>query len=505
MNTKAATTSYVQETRSLLSSSGPLAWLTTLDHKRLGVMYLVASLLALLAATVLGVGLRRDVGASAVFGLLFLVPSLTATLGNFVLPLQLGQKEAALPRVSLAGFWLYVLAAGLVVAGLVASEGKTGPAGLLPIGGVLVLGLSVTLNALNLLATTARAAFGGAPASRVTLFAWGLCATSIAELLGFVAVGGLLALVPVAHLGFVSQDFAARVLARPWTELAPSGTLLLVPAVGVVGDVLAAFAGRKRLAGYGVAATSLTILAWVGLVEWIFPILGDSGSPVKAGFATTVVAGALGVLLLCYVATLYRGRIAVEAPLLWALGCLFQLTLGVPAALLLGVPPTSVYFQGTLFEGGYRHGILAGAAGMGFVAGVFYFWPKITGRLPNERLAGLGFALVFVGLQLAFLSDSVRGLSPESLWLESASLYGSWVLAVGGVATVAALVASLRSGTPSNANPWGAAGLEWEAASPPPLENLTHDPGVDARQSRGESQRLAEPKIATQDRTRAEG
>ena len=492
MNTQTESKSYLSETRALVSA-GPLAWLTTLDHKRLGVSYLVVTLLAVVAAGVSSVALHRDLAASTLFAFLFLVPSITAALGTFVLPIQLGQKSAALPRVSLAGFGLHVVGAVVIALGLVVTEGgKPAPSGLLPIvGGALVLSLGMTLTSVNILATTAKAAFGGAPDSRITLFAWSLCATSIATILGFLALVGRVTIVGLAEIhlpqgfspyyGFVPQDVVAHVLAHPWANLAPFGTLVLVPAIGVVSDVFVAFTGRKRLVGYAFVATSMAVLAFLGLLEWVAPILGvgDTDSPLKVGFATSVAALALVVVVLSWVMTLRGGRIVVAAPLVWALGCLFQLTIGGPAAVILGVPASGAYLHDTIFEVGYHH-VLTGGATLGFVAGLSYFWPKITGRRYDGRLSLVAFVLVFVGLQMAFLTELLRGLSPESTGLESASTYGAWVLAAGGAAALLVFLASLRSPATAGDNPWGAAGgLEWTTPSPPPLDNFLRDPDAD--------------------------
>ena len=477
MNPHAAPASYLDATRSVLFARGPLAWLTTLDHKRLGVMYLVVIGVALVAAAVARLALQNEPAATTVAAFLFLVPAVPAVLGTFFLPLQLGQHSAALPRVSLAGFWLFVLGAIGIAAALATADG--GKVGLVPrVAVALVLGASAFLAGANVIATTARAVVHGVPASRITLFAWSLCASSIALIVGFVALVGLATLVVLAHAHVpflvVSHDVEARILAHPWTYLAPCGTLALAPALGLVTDVFAAFAGR-RPAGYGFVATALTALAWLGLVEWAFPIL-ESTSMLKVSFSTALLSGALAIVVVCWVATLHGGRIVLSTPLFWALGCLFQLAIGAPAGMLLGIAPTSAWLQGTLFEAGYRSYALSGGIVLGFGAGLHYFWPKITGRQFDERLARPTFALVFVGLQMTFLSQMVEGLFPD-IALGTVSSYGMVVLAAGGVASLLVLAVSLRLGARAPSNPWGAQGFEWTVASPPPLDNFVLEAG----------------------------
>ncbi len=485
MNAHREPPSYLEDTRSILSSPRALAWLTTLDHKRLGVLYLVASSLAMMAAGVLRLGLHQDLASSTVVAFLFLVPSLPATLGNFLLPLQLGQSRAALPRVSLAGFWLYVVGAAIILAGIgVTHGGNAVEAGALPmVVGALVLGLSASVNSINLLATFGKGLARRIPSSRFTLFAWSLCATSVANILGTVVLFGVLLLLGLGGLhlfpGFLPLDIRARLLANPWAYLCPASTLMLVPAVGLASDILATFA-RRSLAGSGLVATSFTALAFLTLVAWGFPLLGGGDSNHEAamqfGLATSLLSVPLAVVVICWVATLQGGRISLDAPMLWALGFVVQLSVGGLAGLLLGVPPSSIYLHGTNFEVGYRDYLLTGGASMGFLAGVYYAWPKLTGKLYDARVAKLAFLLVFVGVQVTFLSEMVSGELADVRVLAELPRYGSWVLALGVLVTVLNLTISFRSAVQCPRNPWGAIGLEWTTTSPPPLDNFLEDP-----------------------------
>jgi cytochrome c oxidase subunit 1 len=490
MNEASAPPSYLQETRALVSSPAPLAWLTTLDPKRIGVLYLLVSGLALVAAEVLSTVARNDLAASTVLALLFLTPSLPAALGTFFLPLQLGQKSCALPHVSLLGFWLYVLGAASVLFGIVATHGAhVEAAGLTPMfGGALLLSLSAILSSINLLATAGVAIFRGVPASRVTLFAWSICATSLAQILGGVALFSVLPVFGLAHLGasaaLLASDFQGRVLAHPWADLSVAGTLMLVPAIGITSDILATFSG-KRPAGFALAATSLTALAWLGLVTWAFPLFigGDDFSEVKLAFTTALLTIPLAVVAFTWLATLRGGRISLAVPMLWALGCLFQVVVAAPAGLLLGLLPTAAYLRDTPFDVGYRQYVFAGLPILGFLAGVHYFWPKITGRLYDGRLAGVAFALVFLGVQVMGLSQMAEGLVPSAAAFAAVSSYGGYALAAGLVATLLVLVVSLFRGAHAPANPWDARGLEWSVASPPPLVNFVRAPADGAEQA----------------------
>jgi cytochrome c oxidase subunit 1 len=481
MNASPKPPSYLAETRAIVSSPAPLAWLTTLDHKRLGVLHLVVSGLALVAAQVLSVA-RQGLAASTVFAFLFLTPSLAAALGTFFLPLQLGQKTSALPRVSLAGFWLSVLGAGGVIAGLVATGGgKPEAAGLAPmLAGAVVVSLGAALSAIDLLATTGWAVFRGLSASRLPLFAWSVCATSLAQILAAAGLLGVVAVLGLARIGLplaaAATDFEARLLAHPWADLAAASTLMIVPAVGITSDIVATFAG-KRPATFGFAATNVSALAWLGLVVWASPIfVSDDDAGVKVGFTLALVTIPLATLVLTWLATLYRGSISLAAPMLWALGCLFQVSLAAPASLLLGLPPTGAYLHGTLFEVGYRQYLFTGVPLLGFFGGLSFFWPKITGKLYDERLARIAFALVFLGLQVTYVPQMAQGLLPASSGLDVVSTFGSYGLAAGTLGMLLVFAISLLRGAPAPDNPWAASGLEWSVASPPPLVNFIGEP-----------------------------
>ncbi|MEI8256412.1 MAG: cbb3-type cytochrome c oxidase subunit I, partial [Deltaproteobacteria bacterium] len=432
----------------LTASSGVKSWLLTLDHKRIGVMYLIAVIMAFAAGGVFALLLRLELfspgrtimgpetynrmftlhGAIMVF--LFIIPSIPAALGNFFVPIMLGAKDVAFPRLNLLSFYIYLLGSAFALFSIVAGAVDTGWTFYTPyaietsasvvsmVMGAFILGFSSILTGLNFIVTVHKLRAPGLTWKRLPLFVWGMYATAIIQVLATPVLAItllLLAMERVLGLGI----FDPRLGGDPvlfqhffWFYSHPAVYIMIVPGMAVVSELFATFS-RRAIFGYFAIAMSSLGLALLGFLVWghhMF-VSGQSEFSTMAFSALTfLVAIPSGVKVFNWTATLYKGSIALTTPMLYALSFLVLFTIGGLPGLFLGTLSTDVHLHDTYFVVAHFHYVMMGGTVMGFLGGVWYWWPKMTGKMLDERLGKLHFWLLFIGFQVTFLIQHWLGV-----------------------------------------------------------------------------------------------
>jgi cytochrome c oxidase subunit 1 len=507
----------------LKHGKGILSWLFTLDHKRIGVMYLIAILASFFLGGVFAMLVRTELftpeqtimtadtynkmftlhGAVMIF--LFIIPGIPATLGNFVLPLMLGAKDVALPRLNLASFWLWMTGAVFSVVSIVVGAVDTGWTFYTPYStttgtavismtlGVFILGFSSIFTGLNFIVTIHKMRPEGMTWFRMPLFLWGIYSTAIIQVLATPVLGiTLLLLVAERVLGVGIFDPALGgdpVLYQHffWFYSHPAVYIMILPAMAIMSELISTFSG-KHIFGYRFIAWSSVAIALLSFLVWGHHMFtsGQSGLTNMIFSALTFsVAIPSAVKVFNWLATMYRGSIRLAAPMLYALSFLFLFAIGGLTGLFLGALATDIHLHDTYFIVAHFHYVMFGGTVIAFLGGLHYWWPKMFGRMYSERWAQVSAFLIFVGFNLAFFTQFVMGSHgmPRRYYnyldrfttYHQASTVGSYILALGFVIMAGYLLHSLYRGEKAPANPWGAATLEWETSSPPPYYNFAHD------------------------------
>jgi len=510
----------------LTVTKGVWSWLATLDHKRIGIMYLVLVLLAFLTGGVFALLVRIELftrgqtivdaetynrmftlhGVVMVF--LFIIPSIPAALGNFILPIQLGAKDVAFPRLNLMSLYIYAFGACFALYSMVSGAVDTGwtfytpystttHSAVIPmILGAFIMGFSSILTGVNFLATVHKMRAPGLTWTRLPLFIWALYATSIIQILATPVLAiTLLLLTAERTLGI--GIFDPKLGGDPvlfqhffWFYSHPAVYIMIVPGMGIVNELLSTFSHRA-IYGYMFVAMSSLALAVLGFLVWghhLF-VSGESEYAMMVFSALTfLVAIPSGVKVFSWVATLYKGSISLQSPMLYALAFIFQFTIGGLTGVFLGMLAIDVHLHDTYFVVAHFHYVMVGGTVFAFVGGLHYWWPKITGKLYNETMAKVAFFLVFIGFNVTFGTQFIMGSRgmprryydylPEFEIFHQISTVGSWVIGLGFLVALACFVQSLISGKKSPRNPWNSAALEWQTATPPPLANFVKVPVI---------------------------
>jgi len=510
----------------LKAGRGIWSWMTTLDHKRIGVMYLVAVILAFFMGGMFALLIRLELltpgrtimGAAtynrvftlhgAIMVFLFIIPSIPAALGNFILPIMLGAKDVAFPRLNLMSFYVYVVGAVFCLFSIVSGAIDTGWTFYTPYSttssssvvsmtlGVFILGFSSILTGLNFIVTIHKLRAPGMHWRRLPLFIWGMYATSIMQVLATPVLAitlALLAMEKLLGLGIFDASLGGDpVLFQHffWFYSHPAVYIMIVPGMAVVSELFATFS-RRAVFGYFAIAMSSLGLALLGFLVWGHHMFTSGQSE----FATMVFSGLTmlvaipsGVKTFNWTATLYKGSIWLTTPMLYALAFLVQFAIGGLTGLFLGVLSIDIHLHDTYFVVAHFHYVMMGGTVMGFVGGLLYWWPKITGKLYNETAAKVSFGFVFAGFNAVFIAQFIMGSRgmprryydyvPEFRPYHAFSTYGSWILAVGFFILAGVLIQSLRKGAKAPPNPWGSAGFEWNTASPPIFSNFAETPVI---------------------------
>ena len=511
----------------LNASYGIKSWLLTTDHKRIGLLYLASItfmfLLGGMAAVVMRLHLVEPQGALvepetynklfSIHGIImvffFLVPSIPATLGNFLIPMMIGARDVAFPKLNLLSWYLFITGALFALFGIVSGGVDTGwtfyppysslysQTHVVPIAlGVFIAGFSSILTGLNFIVTIHKMRAPGMTWFRMPLFIWAMYATSIIFVLGTPVIAitiFLLGLERLLHVGIFDPAIGGDPLLFQhmfWFYSHPAVYIMILPSMGVVSELITAHS-RKRIFGYSFVAFSSLSIAVISFVVWGHHMF-VTGQSIYAGLVFSVlsflVAIPSAVKVFNWAATLYKGSISYQAPMLYALGFIGLFTMGGLTGLFLASLATDVHLNGTYFIVAHFHYIMVGGALMGYLGGIHFWWPKMTGRLYPDYWARFAALVIFVGFNLTFFPQFVLGYlgmprryavyPAEFQVLNVMSSAGASVLAIGYVIPLIYLTWSMRYGPPAGPNPWRAKGLEWTTPSPPPTENFLVPPVV---------------------------
>jgi cytochrome c oxidase subunit 1 len=510
----------------LNATRGIKSWLTTVDHKRIGLMYLASVIFFFFVGGMLALGLRLELltpaktfieadtynkiftlhGAVMVF--LFIIPSIPAALGNMFLPMMVGAKDVAFPRLNLASFYIYIIGATFTLYSIAVNgidtgwtfytpySTRTGTAVIAMTFGVFIMGFSSILTGLNFIVTLHKLRAPGLTWSKMPLFNWALYATSIIQVLATPVLAITLALLIMERLLGIGI-FDAALGGDPvlfqhffWFYSHPAVYIMIVPAFGIVSELIAVFS-KRRLFGYWFIALSSMAIALVGFLVWghhMFVSGQSTLSSVVFSFITFFVGIPTGIKIFNWLATMYKGSIDLKTPMIYALIFLFQFTIGGLTGVMVGALSVDVHLHDTYYVVAHFHYVMMGGTVFAFLGGLHYWWPKITGKLYNEMLAKVAAAILFIGFNATFLPQFVLGSQgmPRRYYnyveqfttLHQFSTVGSWILGLGFILVAIYLVQSLRSKTKAPSNPWNARTLEWMSSSPPVTENFSYTPVV---------------------------
>ena len=510
----------------LTHETGWKSWAYTLDHKRIGLMYLAVTTLAFLAGGIFALLVRLELafpgetimgpdaynksftlhGAIMVF--LFIIPSIPGALGNFFLPLMLGAKDVAFPRLNLMSFYIYMLGAGFLLYSIVTGAVDTGWTFYTPYStstqasvmsttmGVFILGFSSILTGVNFVTTIHTMRAPGLHWRRLPLFVWGTYATSVIQVLATPVLAVTLLLLTMEKafsLGIFDPKFGGDpVLFQHffWFYSHPAVYIMILPGMAVVNELIATFS-RRAIFGYMFVAMSSVSLALLGFLVWghhMFVAGMSEYSTMVFSALTFLVAIPSGVKVFNWTATLYKGSISFESPMLWALAFLFLFTIGGLTGLSLGTLNVDVHLHDTYFVVAHFHYVMVGGTVMGFLGGLHYWWPKMTGKLYNEPAAKAAWAFVFVGFNITFISQFIMGSQgmPRRYWdylerfrpMHGFSSIGAMILGIGFIIMATNFIMSLVKGAKAPRNPWGSAGYEWNTTTPPHPHNFVDTPVI---------------------------
>jgi len=503
------------------------SWFLTTDHKRIAVLFMISVTLYFFVGGAAAVLIRlelltpnSDVVISETYNKLFtlhgvvmifffLIPSIPAVLGNFLLPLMIGARDLAFPRLNLASWYIFMAGGALAIAAIVGGGADTGWTFYTPYSstysntnvvlmalGAFIAGFSSILTGLNFIVTTHTMRAPGLTWFRLPLFVWAMYATSIIIVLGTPVVAVTLLLVALER-GLGIGIFDPKLGGDPllfqhlfWFYSHPAVYIMVLPSMGVISEIITCFA-RNRIFGYKFIAFSSLAIAVLGFLVWGHHMF-VSGQSIYAGmvfsFLSMFVAVPSAVKVFNWTATLYKGSVSLETPMLYALGFIGLFTLGGLTGLFLATLAVDVHVHDTYFVVAHFHYIMVGGAVMGYLGGLHFWWPKITGRLYPEWWGRLSAGIIFIGFNLTFFPQFVLGYlgMPRRVHeyvdnfqvLNVMSTAGASILGVGYLIPLIYLLWSLRYGKLAGDNPWHATGLEWQTPSPPTTFNFPKTPVV---------------------------
>ncbi|MCB1007836.1 MAG: cytochrome c oxidase subunit I [Acidobacteria bacterium] len=525
MSTEAAAP---QRTNYLNATTGLKSWLLTLDHKRIAILYLLGVSAFFLLGGVFALLIRLELITPAgdlvqpdtynrlftahgvVMIFFFLIPAIPGVLGNFLIPIMIGTKDLAFPRLNLLSWYLYMAGGLMALSGLLIGGVDTGwtfytpysstytMTAVIPVGlGVFVNGFSGILTGLNFMVTIHRMRAPGMTWFRLPLFVWSHYATSLIQVLGTPVLAITLVLL-VLERGFHIGVFDPTRGGDPvffqhlfWFYSHPAVYIMILPSMAVISELIAAFA-RKRVFGYHAVAFASIGIAVLGFLVWGHHMF-VSGQSVYAGtvfsLLTMLVAIPSAIKVFNWSFTLYQGSVSLQTPMLYALGFIGLFTIGGLTGVFLGTLGFDVHVHDTYFVVAHFHYVMVGGTIMGFLGGLHFWWPKMTGKLYSEFWGKISALLVFVGFNLTFFPQFLLGYMgmprryhayPEE-WqvLNVLSTAGASVLGLGFILPTIYFLWSLAKGKQAGKNPWGARGLEWETDSPPPTFNFDEQPVMD--------------------------
>ena len=439
----------------------------------------------------------------------FLIPAVPTVLGNFVLPMMLGAKDVAFPKLNLMSWYVFCAGAITTLTAILVGGVDSGwtfyppfttrssftyivPAAI----GIIISGFSTIMTGLNFVVTTHTLRAPGMTWGRLPLFVWSLYATSLIMLLATPVLAAALALIVVERtvgIGIFDPSLGGDPLLFQhlfWFYSHPAVYIMILPGMGIISEIVTCFS-RKNIFGYKFIAAASIGIALFGFLVWghhMFVAGQSLYASMLFSALSYVVAVPSAIKVFNWTATMYRGSIAFEAPMLYAIGFIFLFTIGGLSGLFLAALAVDQHVHDTYFIIAHFHFIMVGGMVSAYFAGLHYWWPKITGRMYSRNWSRLAALLIFAGFFLTFMPQFILGYlgmprryhhyPPEFQTLNVLSTAGASILGVGYLLPFAYLFHSMRWGNPAGPNPWRATGLEWQTASPPPKHNFVATPVV---------------------------
>ncbi len=500
------------------------SWLNTRDHKRIGVMFFVLNAAALAVGGVFALAMRTELltpralfmtsmtynrlftlhGVIMVW--LFMIPSIPSAFGNFMLPLMIGARDVAFPRLNLASVYIYVVGAIVTVVGLIAGATDTGwtfyvpysvkdATAILPVLlGVFIIGWSTILTGLNFIVTVHKMRAEGLRWMKMPLFVWTIYGTSLIQVLATPVLAMTLLIIGVDHWFdwgvFDPTRGGDPVLYQHlfWFYSHPAVYIMVLPAMGVISECVSTFS-RKNPLSYEAIVWSTVGIALVGFLSWGHHLFTAGISMFDAGafgLMSMFVAIFSAIKVFTWTGTLYRGSISLKTPLLYVFAFLFLFVFGGMTGVAVATTSLDLHWQDTYFVVAHFHFIMVGGTITAYLAAIHYWFPKVTGRMYPERLGLLSALVVFFGFLVTFVPQFLLGNEgmprryhnyPAAFQpLHIVSTCGAYMLASGLLLTLGYLGWALRYGERASRNPWGSAGFEWRTPSPPPAHNYEVPP-----------------------------
>ena len=509
----------------LNATSGIWSWMFTIDHKRIGVMYTVGTIAAMMLGGVFALLVRLNLwvpdgvfdndtynqfftlhGAIMVF--LFVIPGIPGALGNFVLPLMLGAKDVAFPKINLLSLWLWAIGALFFVAVLVTGGIDTGWTFYTPYSvtndnsmifavlGAFVLGFSSIFTGLNFIVTVHRMRPKGMGWFNMPLFVWGMYSTAVIQVLATPVLGItllMLAVEKMAGLGIFDPALGGDAVLFQhffWFYSHPAVYIMILPAMAIISELMATFS-RKKVFGYILVAYSSIAIAAFGFLVWGHHMF-TSGQSAWAGLVFSTLTFSISIpsaiKVFNWLSTMYKGSVRLDTPMWYALAFLWMFTIGGLTGMFLGTMGTDVHLHDTYFVVSHFHYVMVGSIMFAFFGGLHYWWPKMFGKMYNEFMGKLGAVLIFIGFNVTFFPQFIMGSRgmprryanylPEFQELHQVSTVGAFILGIGVAVGVWTLFSSIFLGKKAPDNPWGGSSMEWETATPPIEHNFHETPSV---------------------------
>jgi len=507
---------------------GILGWILSTDHKRIGLLYLWSMVGFFLVGVFLGFLMRLEMLSmgptimgpqtyNAIFTLhgiimifLFIVPGIPAAFGNFLLPIMIGAEDVQFPRLNLLSWWLYVTGGLFAIVSLFLSGGpidtgwtfyvpysiRTSTQVILPLLAAFILGFSSILTGINFITTVHRMRAKGMTFFKLPLFVWALYATGWIQIIGTPVIGITILLVIIERVFSVGL-FDPALGGDPilfqhlfWIYSHPAVYIMILPAMGVVSEIIPTFA-RKHIFGYKAIAFSSLAIAFIGTLVWGHHMFTSGMSDTARwvySFLTYIVALPSAVKVFNWVATMYKGSIRMSAPFAFVMAFIVLFSIGGLTGLILGSVATNVHVHDTYFVVAHFHFVMFGGTGFIFFAAMHYWFAKMFGKMYNEKIAMTAVGILTVGFLMLYFTMFILGYEgmprryydylPQFQFLHIFATVGSWVLISGLLLMFGNLLYSLKKGAPAKANPWNGMTLEWMTSSPPPFENFNYHPEI---------------------------